>query len=183
MGIIVGCTSLRNEPPFSLTQMSLHKSYDITRNAPLYDYWHYDKGASSILRFPFYVGNVSVGLAISDYTAQMDNIPSYRALQTNAAWSIPLRFGPVEVNNGIMVANTIMRFEDSITSYRGERTETESSMGYVADISVWIHKNFGIQASYHYHYLYTFHRIKQHYIGVGVITQFKNSSNIQRALK
>jgi hypothetical protein len=163
--------------------MSLHKTYDITSNAALYDYWYYDKGVSSMVRFPFYVGNVSVGLTLSDYTAQKEHIPSYNALQTYTGWGFPLRFGPVEINNGILVANTIMRFEDSITSYRGERTETESSMSYVTDISVWIHKNIGIQAYYQYHYLYTFHRIKQHYIGVGVITEFKNSSKIQRALK
>lgn len=180
---VLGCKSFQPVPAFSETQITLHKTFDITQNAPLYDYWRFSYGYSSTLRFPFYWGNVSLGVDLNDFESSDDNLPSFKTIHPSVGWSIPLVLGPLALNNGIQFGNAIMRFEDSTTSYRGERDETESSVSLMTDITLSLHKNIGIQGYYRYNYIYTYHRIKQHYVGVGFVTTFKNSSAIQKALK
>jgi hypothetical protein len=180
---VLGCKSFQHTPAFSETQIALNKTFDITQNNPLYDYWRFTDGYSSTLRFPFYWGNVNVGVGLSDYESNEDVLPSIKTVHPSVGWSLPVVLGPFELNNGVQFGNAIMKFKDSTTSYRGERIETESSMSFMTDITLFLHKNIGIQGYYRYNYLYTYHRIKQHYIGVGFITTFENSSAIQKALK
>jgi len=181
--LLTGCKSIPTNPPFSETQVTLHKTYDVSPSSPLTAYWRFDEGYSSDFRFPFYWGKVSVAIALSAYESNDTTIPSFKTLQPSVGWSLPIMFGPLEWNNGVQVGNAIMRFEDSTTLYRGEKTETESSISYVTDITLILYKNVGIQGLYRYNHLFTYHRIIQHYIGVGIIAQLKNNTRVQQGLK
>lgn len=132
--ITVSCLA---QVPFSRLALRIQGTQNVNQSR-LHDYWHPASGMKVSASTPFYTGDWEVSLGIHRFNNSTD-VPGFGALWISSGWALKV---PVThrmmLNPGISIGNYRMSFDESVTGYSGEQSESDfvSSIGVLASLDL-----------------------------------------------
>lgn len=112
------------QDPFSELEIRVHATQNVKHNFQEYQ-WNLARGVKASLGTPFYAGQWDVTIAIHRFHSS-GGVPGFGALWISSAWYPMVSLHPsVTIKPMIGVGNYRMSFDDTVTSFSGESSESE----------------------------------------------------------
>lgn len=128
------------QAPFSRLELRVRGTHNVNRNL-LHQYWHPASGLILSAATPFYAGDWEANVGVHRFNGSA-GVPGFGALWISSGWRIKIPVTTrIRLNPGIGLGNYRMSFDESVTSYSGERRESD----FVGNIGVLASLDLGRQ--------------------------------------
>lgn len=177
--------------PFENIQLQLSYQQNINFNT-FHEYWDADPAFQLDVVTPFYAGDFFIGGRYVNYSNLDNDLPDINFTQLNVGWGYRHEiFKRTQVGGRAGVLFNMMKF-DNVTDEHQERAEKrfgsrspESEIGFLlgAEIRYQILENWAIRFMWNRSIIYTRHKIKLDFVGVGISRSFETPRWLREILK
>ncbi|MCY4224504.1 MAG: hypothetical protein OXF06_06670 [Bacteroidetes bacterium] len=121
------------QDPFSELGLRLHATQNVRHNLSK-DQWNLARGVKLSLGTPFYVGEWDVTIGIHRFHSS-GRVPGFGAIWISSAWHPKISVSPrITLKPTIGIGNYRMSFDDAVSSFSGESSESD----FVSNLGVMI---------------------------------------------
>ncbi|MEX2600312.1 MAG: hypothetical protein WD355_01610 [Balneolaceae bacterium] len=160
----------RGQSPFETSTLGAGFSTHLT-DSELTEYWSRGTGFAVWWRTPFYLGELELHAARLPYISKEPEVqPGLTNIQTSMTWGIPVRIGSrITLFGGILIGNSFF-YQTGKGPF--EYPESEFSAGFSGRLTLRLTDRTTLQARLQQTRIYTYHRIDDRRLTVGLEYRF-----------